>query len=383
MPGPLEGVRVIDLTTVISGPMATMILADQGATVIKVERPEGDYTRQLSTRRGGLSASYLNNNRGKKSVVIDLKDPSGLNAVKQLVADADVFVQNFRPGVAERLGLGSNALCSSNPRLIYTSIVGFGFEGPLADKPTYDPLVQAVSSLATVQAGSDEDRPRLIRTILPDKLTAIQTSQAIVAALLARERSGVGQEIRLSMLDTVVAFLWGSDMNGHTFVNDELHREEAQSFLDLIYGAADGFLSISVMQDKDWEGLARATGRPDILLDPRFADAELREVNREARLTLTQSIVAGFKRDELLARLEAAGVPCAPALTRTEMRHHPQIAANKTLIEYDHPVAGRLRQARTPAQFLGTPTSLPSPAPALGEHTALILGDTKACEPAK
>ncbi|MFD2031403.1 CoA transferase [Ancylobacter dichloromethanicus] len=138
--------------------------------------------------------------------------------------------KNFRPGVAERLGLGSNALCSSNPRLIYTSIVGFGFEGPLADKPTYDPLVQAVSSLATVQAGSDEDRPRLIRTILPDKLTAIQTSQAIVAALLARERSGVGQEIRLSMLDTVVAFLWGSDMNGHTFVNDELHREEAQSF---------------------------------------------------------------------------------------------------------------------------------------------------------
>ncbi len=374
MAGPLSGIRIVDLSTVISGPMATMMLADQGAEVIKIERQDGDFTRQLATRRGGYSASYLNNNRNKKSVVVDLKDPQGVAAVKHLVQGADVFVQNFRPGVAERLGLGANALRAINPRLVYMSIAGFGFEGPLAAKPVYDPLIQAVSALTTVQAGSDEDRPRLIRTILPDKLTAVQATQAITAALFARERTGKGQEVKLSMLDTVVAFLWGSDMNGHTFVGDELEREESQSFIDLVYEVADGYASISVMQDKHWEGLARATNRPDILDDERFVTAELREINRDARLSLTQTIVADMMRDDLLARLEREGVPCAPVLSRREMRLHPQLEANQTIVEYDHPVAGRLRQARNPAVFLGTPTGKVSPAPALGEHTDEILG---------
>ncbi|MEK6249552.1 MAG: CoA transferase, partial [Planctomycetales bacterium] len=241
MAGPLSGVRIIDLSNVISGPMATMALADQGAEVIKIERAEGDFTRHVATRRGGMSASYLNNNRNKKSVVVNLKDPDGIATVKRLVTDADVFVQNFRPGVADRLGLGADVLRTLNPRLIYMSIVGFGFDGPLADRPTYDPLVQAVSALTTVQAGSDEERPRLIRTILPDKLTAVQASQAVTAALFARERTGEGQEVRLSMLDTVVSFLWNSDMGGHTFVGDEKETEEAQSFVDLIYEVADGY----------------------------------------------------------------------------------------------------------------------------------------------
>lgn len=373
MAGPLSGVRIIDLSNVISGPMATMALADQGAEVIKIERREGDFTRHVATRRGGMSASYLNNNRNKKSVVVDLKDPEGIATIKRLVADADVFVQNFRPGVVDRLGLGADVLRALNPRLVYMSIVGFGFDGPLADKPTYDPLIQAVSALTTVQAGSDEERPRLIRTILPDKLTAVQASQAVTAALFARERTGEGQEVRLSMLDTVVSFLWNSDMGGHTFVGDETETEEAQSFVDLIYEVADGYASISVMQDKHWEGLARATSRPDILDDDRFKDAELRDINRDARLRLTQSIVSGFNRDQLLARLELEGVPCAPVLTRREMRVHPQVQANQSIVEYDHPVAGRLRQARNPAQFLGTPTGVMAPAPSLGEHTDEVL----------
>lgn len=374
MAGPLSGIRIIDLTTVISGPMATMILADQGAEVIKIEREDGDYTRHLATRRGGFSASFLNNNRNKKSVVVDLKDPAGLEAVKKLVAGADVFIQNFRPGVAERLGLGAGTLRALNPRLIYMSIAGFGFDGPLARKPVYDPLVQAISSLTTVQAGSDEARPRLVRTILPDKLTGVQASQAITAALFARERTGEGQEVTLTMLDTMVSFLWSSDMNGHTFVGDELEKEESQSFTDLIYDVADGYLCISVMQDKHWEGLAKATSRLDILDDPRFKDAELREINRDARLTLIQSIVSEFKRDDLIERLEKYGIPCAPVLTRKEMRLHRQVVANQTLIEYDHPLAGRLRQARTPAVFKGTPVGNIAPAPSLGEHTDLILG---------
>ncbi|MCR9089597.1 MAG: CoA transferase [Rhodobacteraceae bacterium] len=371
--GPLAGIRVIDLTTVISGPMATMILADQGADVIKIERADGDFTRQLATRRGGHSASFLNNNRNKRSITLDLKAPDDLEAVKGLAAKADVFIQNFRPGVADRLGLGYEVLSALNPALVHVSIAGFGFEGPLAGKPVYDPLVQAVSALTTVQAGSDEARPRLVRTILPDKLTAVQASQAITAALLSRERTGQGQKVTLSMIDTVASFLWASDMNGHTFVGDEMDAEESQSFSDLIYDVQGGYVTISIMQDKHWEALAQATGRPDILADARFKTAELREINRDARLELTQSIVSKLARDRLLSDLEAAGVPCAPVLTRKEMRMHPQMAANGTFIEYDHPTAGRLRQARAAAVFHGTPAGPVRPAPELGEHTADVL----------
>lgn len=373
MSGPLEGVRIIDLTTVISGPLATMTLADQGAEVIKIEKEEGDFTRHLATRRADYSASYLNNNRNKKSIVANLKNPDELEAIKKLIEDADVFIENFRPGVANRLGLGADTLRMLNPKLIYMSIAGFGFDGPLADKPVYDPLVQAISALTTVQAGSDEERPKLVRTILPDKLTGIQASQAITAALYAREKTGEGQEITINMLDTMVSFLWSSDMNGHTFVGDEFEKEEAQSFADLVYEVEDGFLSISIMQDKHWEGFSRATERPDLTHDPRFRDARLRDIHKNNRLTMMQGAVKNFKRDELIEKLEKYGVPCAPVLTRTELRNHPQLEANQTLVEYDHPIAGRLRQARSPAVFKGTPTGEIAPAPSLGEHTDSIL----------
>lgn len=373
--GPLAGIRVIDMTTVVSGPMCTMILADQGADVIKIERAEGDFTRHLATRRGGHAASYLNNNRNKRSVVMDVKKPQDVASIKALIATADVFIQNFRPGVVDRLGFGYETLSAFNPRLVHMSIAGFGFDGPLADKPVYDPLIQALSALTSVQGGSDDARPRLVRTILPDKLTAVQASQAVTAALLARTRTGKGQKVTLSMLDTVAAFLWGSDMNGHTFVGDELAKEESQSFHDLIYDVKDGHISISIMQDKHWQALAQATGRADILEDPRFETAELRDINRHARLELTQDIVRGMDRDTLIARLEAADVPCAPVLTRTEMRQHPQLIANATLVEYDHPTAGRLRQARPAAVFHGTPLPVIRPAPELGAHTREVLDD--------
>ncbi|MEH6548158.1 MAG: CoA transferase, partial [Sneathiella sp.] len=205
MAGPFTGIRIIDLTTMISGPLATMALADQGADVIKVESPGGgDYARHVATRRDGFSASFVNNNRNKRSIVVDLKKTEGLEIIDQMVSEADVFVQNFRPGVADRMGLGEDHIREINPSIVYVSICGFGFEGPYAQKPVFDPLIQAVSGLTTIQGGSDDERPRLVRTILPDKLTAIQASQAISAALFARERSGEGQHVRLSMLDTVV-----------------------------------------------------------------------------------------------------------------------------------------------------------------------------------
>lgn len=373
MNGPLNGVRIIDLTTVISGPSATMILADQGADVIKIEAPSGDFARDVTTRRGGFSASFINNNRNKRSVVLDLKSEEGIAAVKHLIKDADVFIQNFRPSVVQRLGLSEEVLRLINPKLLYVSIAGFGFVGPYKDKPVYDPLIQAVSALASVQAGSDEAQPKLVRTILPDKLTGIQASQAIVAALFARERTGEGQHIRLSMLDTIVSFLWNSDMGGHTFVGDEMEKEQAQSFIDLIYETVDGYVSVAVMQNKQWQAFCKAVGRDELLKDERFATAQTREINKDERLQEIQDSVISYKTDELIAVLEKADVPCAPVLTRTQMRQHPQVIANNIITEFEHPEAGLLRQAKQPAVFSKTPTSIRSGAPKLGQHTKEVL----------
>ncbi len=374
MSGPLDGFRVVDLTAMISGPLATMTLADQGADVIKVETPSGgDFARHVATRRNGLSASFLNNNRNKRSIIIDLKHARGLEVVHRLIGDADVFVQNFRPGVADRLGLGLAELHAINPRLVYVSITGFGFDGPYADKPVFDPLIQGLSGLTTVQAGSDQARPRLVRTILPDKLTGIQASQAITAALLARERTGQGQQVRLSMLDTLVSFLWSSDMGGHTFVGDELEQEVAQSYIDLIYETADGYITVAAMHDKHWTGFANAMNRPDLLDDPRFTSAELRDLNKDDRVNLMQECLRGTETDALIAQLEAHDVPCSPILKRREMINHPQILANEIIEYHDHPVAGRLRQARQPARFSVNQLEYRFGAPGYGENTRQIL----------
>ena len=374
MSGPFDGIRIIDLTSMISGPSTTMILADQGADVIKVENPKGgDHTRGVSTSRNGFSASFVNNNRNKRSVTLNLKDPRGVEALLRLARDGDVFVQNFRPGVAERIGVGEDAIRAVAPSIIYVSISGFGESGPYAQKPVYDPLVQALSGLTTVQAGSDEQRPRLVRTILPDKLTGYAASQAISAALFHRERTGEGQHIRLSMLDTLVSFLWGSDMGGHTFVGDELPRETAQSFIDLIYETSDGFISVAVQSNKEWAGICRAFDKPEWQSDERFATAASRGENIDERLKLTQEVLKTRTTADWLERLEADDVPCAPVLTRREVIRHPQIIANETIIERDHPVAGKLRQTQPAPRFSKTPTSYRSSAPGLGEQSVEIL----------
>lgn len=374
MAGPFTGIRIIDLTTMISGPLATMTLADQGADVIKVETPgTGDYGRLVATRRGDFSASFVNNNRNKRSIVIDLKNPEGIEILEELISEADVLVQNFRPGVADRMGIGEEQMRSINPAIVYVSICGFGFDGPYAQKPVFDPLVQAVSGLTTVQAGSDEGRPKLVRTILPDKLTAIQASQAISAALFARERSGEGQHVTLSMLDTIVAFLWSSDMGGHTFIGDETETEVAQSFIDLIYETKDGYVSVAVMLDKHWKGFAEAVGDPSLVEDERFNTPEMREVNKDARTQLMQELMKKMNSDELIAKLENNDVPCAPVLSRSEMRVHPQVLANEIIEENTHPQAGKLRQVRQPAQFSVTNNEHRYAAPVYGAHTREVL----------
>jgi crotonobetainyl-CoA:carnitine CoA-transferase CaiB-like acyl-CoA transferase len=302
-------------------------------------------------------------------VALNLKDPRGRELLLRLAVGADVFVQNFRPGVIERMGLGEDVLRAVAPDIVYVSISGFGERGPYAAKPVYDPLVQALSGLTTIQGGSDQVRPRLVRTILPDKLTGVTAAQAITAALLARERNGQGQHLRLSMLDSVVAFLWASDMGSQTFVDDAFPQSEAQSFIDLIYQTADGYISVAVQSDKEWAGLVRAVERPEWLEDERFKTSALRHRNIDARLEATQEALRGRGSAEWLARLEAEDVPCAPVLRRRDMIAHPQILANETVVETEHPQAGRLRQARAAARFSGTPVEHRHGAPRLGEHT--------------
>jgi crotonobetainyl-CoA:carnitine CoA-transferase CaiB-like acyl-CoA transferase len=373
--GPLAGIRIIDLTSMLSGPWATMILADQGADVIKVEEPRlGDHTRSYGNRRNGFSASFLNLNRNKRSVAIDLKTPQGVDLVKRLAAGADVLVQNFRPGVVERLGLDEPAIRKVAPAIVYVSINGFGETGPYAHKPVYDPIVQAFSGLTTVQAGSDRQRPRLIRTVLPDKLTAVTAAQAIAAALVGRLRSGKGQHVRLSMLDAVLAFLWASDMGAQTYVGEKVSARTAASFIDLIYETQDGFMTVAVMTNKEWAALTRALERPDWLEDQRFTTPALRDQNIDARLEMTQDVLKTRTTAHWLERLERDGVPCAPVLTRDQVIAHPQVLASGILMESDHPVAGRLRQTRTAARF-ETPTVVRHGAPRLGEHTHEVFAE--------
>jgi crotonobetainyl-CoA:carnitine CoA-transferase CaiB-like acyl-CoA transferase len=371
--GPLEGIRIIDLTSMLSGPWATMILADQGADVIKVERPDGgDHVRALGNRSGGLSAMFLNLNRSKRSVTIDLKSARGVDLVKRLAAGADVLVQNFRPGVIERLGLGEGEIRKAKPDIVYVSICGFGESGPWVGKPVYDPVIQAVSGLTTVQAGADEHRPRLVRTIVPDKVSALAAAQAITAAIVARARHGVGQHVRLSMLDAVLAFMWASDMESQTFP-DRASAQQAASFQDLIYQTKDGYMTVAVMSDKEWQGLTRALGKPEWRDDPRFLTPELRAKHVDERLALVQDVLRTRTTEDWMARLEANDVPCAPALTRTQVLSHPQVIASETLVETMHPHAGRLRQARPPARFDKTPAGIQCGAPLLGEHTDEVL----------
>ena len=382
MPGPLEGYRVIDFTNVIAGPYATMILADQGADVIKIEAPQRpDHTRHAGNSQNGLRAAFLNNNRNKRSVAIDVKSDAGRKVLKKLVATADVFIQNFRPGVVERLRISEPELRSIKPDLIYVSMSGWGENGPFAHKPVYDPIIQALSGLATVQAGSDQERPRLIRTILPDKLTGMTAAQAVTSALAGRAKTGEGQHVKVSMLDSIIAFLWSSDMGGQTFVDNEVSIQKAATFIDLIYETKTDYITVSTMTNDQWSSFCEAANREHLLEDERFKTPALRDENADIRLNLIQEALLERDAAEWLETLEEAGVPCAPVLTRRQMIDHPQVQASGIVIEHDHPHAGRLRQARPAARFEGTPTAIRYGGPLLGEHTYGLLGEIGYSEP--
>ena len=371
--GPLAGIRVIDLTTVISGPVCTMILADQGADVIKVEPPTGDIARRTAGD-GEFTAMFASANRGKRSVALDLKQPAALAAVRRLIAGADVLVQNFRPGTMKRLGLDEPAIRSANPGLIYVSISGVGETGPYVRKRVYDPVIQSLSGMADVQADPATGRPGMVRTIAADKTTAVYAAQAICAALVARGRTGLGQHIRLSMLDTMIGFLWPEAMTQYTVVGRENDPQPAPR-PDLIFKTLDGYITVGSLSDAEWRGLCGVIDRPAWIDDPRFKTPAARSRNAAERLTLVGDILASRRSADWLDRLDAAEVPCAPVLRRAEVADNVQVAANELIQLYDQPGLGMVRQPRPAARFDQTPAAIAGPAPRIGEHTGSVLAE--------
>ncbi len=370
MSGPLAGVRVLDLTSVVSGPHAAMILADQGADVIKVESPEGDIMR-----RGSMTPGFVSSNRGKRSVVLDLKQPDALAILHRMIAQSDVLVQNFRPGVADRLGFGEPASRALNPGLIYVSISGVGETGPYIRKRVYDPVIQALSGLADIQRDTETGRPRMVRTLIADKTTALAAAQAICAALYNKAVRGEGQHIRLSMLDTMVAYLWPEGLGELTSIDQPDPGARSAAAPDLVFATLDGYITAGALSDAEWRGMCAVLNRPEWIDDPRFRTGAGRSANAAERLTLVGAVFATGRAADWLTKLDAAQVPCAPVLTRQELLSDPQIAANGLIVEFDQPGLGRVRQARPAARFDRTPSHRPRPAPGLGEHTAAILAE--------
>ncbi len=371
--GPLTGYRIIDLSRVLSGPAATMLLADQGADVIKVEPLEGDITRQMGSGQQGMTTGFLNINRGKRGMAIDLRHFDGIEIVRRLLRTADVFVQNFRPGAIDKLGLGLAAVRAIKPEIIYVSISGFGSRGPYAAKRVYDPVIQALSGITDIQADTDSGRPRMIRTVIPDKTTALTAAQAITAALLGRVRSGRGQHVEIAMLDATIAYLWPEGMINFTRVGQENDTKVGQVAQDLVFKTLDGYITAGAMSDDEWRGMCAALDRPAWLNDPRFCTTAARITNAGERLASTARVLETKTSAEWLTLLDQHGVPCAPILTRAEMLNHAQVKANELLREYEHPQLGRVRQPRPAARFEHVDICAAPLAPTLGQHNHELL----------
>jgi crotonobetainyl-CoA:carnitine CoA-transferase CaiB-like acyl-CoA transferase len=373
MPGPLHGVRVLDLTAMISGPMATMILADQGADVIKIEPPAGDLMRHYGVMRRGMSSSFLSNNHGKRSLTVDIKSPAGLEIVLKLAATADVLVQNFRPGAIERMGLGEDTVRAAKPDIIYVSISGFGERGPYAGQRVYDPVIQALCGLAEIQSDRETGQPRMVRTVIPDKTTAVTAAQAITAALFARERTGQGQHVRLAMLDTMVAYLWPEASSSLSFVGNEADPARGQMGLDLVFKTQDRHITAGAVSDAEWQGMCRALERPDLIADERFSSVAARSKNVVERRAIMSAELAKWPSVDILRRLRSENVPCAPVLSRVEVLDDEQVVINGIIEVHDDAVLGPVRQPRPAARFSITPAAVRRLAPYLGADNRGIM----------
>ena len=375
MPGPLAGVRVLDVSAILAGPLATMILADQGADVIKIEPPGiGDLLRLAPYRREGLSAFFANGNRGKRSVVLDLHKPRARDVLLRMVERADVFVQNFRPGAVERLGIAEPDLRKVKPDLIYVSVSGFGDSGPYRDRRVYDPILQGLTGHVAIQKNPDVPVPDLIRHVVVDKASAYTAAQAITAALFARARGAGGQHVRVAMLDVALAFLWPDGMMAHTLLGEGVAGGPTLYELYRLTETADGHLIYFAASQSEMDGVFRALNRPELCQDPRFALFE-RAKNAEALGAILYEEFRKWPTQEIHDRLVAEQVPVGPVNSLEAVFDDPQIKHNGCVFEQEHPKAGRLRQAAPAAKFDKTPATPGHVAPLLGEHTEEVLAE--------
>jgi crotonobetainyl-CoA:carnitine CoA-transferase CaiB-like acyl-CoA transferase len=375
MPGPLAGIRVVDVSAILAGPLATMMLADQGADVIKVEPPGlGDLLRLSPFRRNGMGAFFANGNRGKRSVVLDLRKPRGREVLLELVKRADVFVQNFRPGAVERLGIAEPDLRALRPDLVYVSISGYGESGPYRDRRVYDPILQALTGHVAIQQNPDVPIPDLIRHVVVDKASAYTAAQAITAALFARERGAGGQHVRIAMIDVALAFLWPDGMMAHTMVGDGVAPGPTLYEIYRLTETADGHLVYFAASDSEMHGLFRALGRPELCEDPRFTLWE-RATNAAELGRILYDAFRSWPTEAILARLLEEDVPAGPVNALADVLTDPQIVHNGSVIELEHPVAGRIRQAAPAARFDRTPQAAGAPPPLHGEHTDAVLAE--------
>jgi crotonobetainyl-CoA:carnitine CoA-transferase CaiB-like acyl-CoA transferase len=351
-----------------------MWLADQGAQVIKVEPFQGDIVRYMGGGEQGITPTFLSANRGKRAIAIDLKTREGVELFKEIAKDVDVMVQNFRPGAIERMGLSYNDIRAINPEIVYCSISGFGQTGPYSHKRVYDPVIQSLSGLADIQRDRDTGRPRMIRTVIPDKTTAITAAQAITAALLSRERTGKGQHVQLAMIDAMISLTWSEGMAGYTVVGHE-DRVPPQLAPDLIFETSDGYITAGAVSNAEWHGMCQALEKPEWLEDERFSTPGGRVRYVSERLKMTAEVIKTKTTEHWMKVLDEHHVPSAPVLSRKELLTHEQIIANELIEEMDQPGLGRVRQPRPAARFSVTPAKIQGAAPTLGEHTREILSE--------
>lgn len=375
---PLEGVRVVDLSQLTSGPLATMVLAEQGADVVKVEPPGiGDIFRLSAFLRGGFSALVLNHNRGKRGIAIDTGTEAGRALVVELMRGADVVVQNFRPGVVDRLGFGYDDIRAVNPAVIYASISGYGPTGPYATRPVVDPIIQALTGIVARQKSEAIPLPDLVRNIIVDKATALTVAQSISAALFHRGRSGEGNHLVIPMLDVGAYFFWPDGMMDHTLIGDGVFPGPRIADTYALTQCSDGQLIYYSPTNDMRLALYRTLGRPELCDDPRFNETAnlIQDDNLEVLGLIIAEEFAKRSVDEILTSFVEAGIPVAPILEPEEVWEDEQIVHNGTLVEWEHPQAGRLRQPRHPVRFASAETPVPEWVPGLGEHTDEILAE--------
>lgn len=370
---PLAGIKVIELSNMITCSLAAMTMASQGAQVVKVEPPQmGDKMRPLGTQKNGVSGFFHNCNRGKRSLAIDLKSSAGVKAIKELVIQSDVLLHNYRPGIMDKLGLGSEVLRELNPKLIYVAVSGFGTKGPMADLPAFDHVIQGLAGFTDLQS-PEENSFDFIRTFICDKVTAYTVGQAATAALLARATTNEGQHIDISMLHACLAFMWPDGMMHKTLKDkDRFKMSPGSDYFETI-NYKDGGVAVAPLTDDHWKALLPMLGYPELLGTPLYASIASRMTNMDqvTKVLRTPRNDIGVKK--AIEVLSAADVPCAPCTRREDLESIEQIQAIGALETYVTKTMGELTVTTPPILFEGKSTSQAEPSPLLGEHSEEIL----------